>query len=250
MSGNEFYDDDLIRQRDRATRIKMGPGDEPAASTREPAGDDALSRPVSELNLTRMARHKQDADSQATRTMQELEALRKRQEQLELEKRDLEEFRRKSEEFERGKRDVMANIKRSLTAIERDEIETQRIQELLEATRSRFKALLSDIEDLKEQSWSEENIREELARALGVIEDARIEYNKSVAKIDSIKAGKNSGAGSSAAPVLFEDASMSFESEKSFVHWLKLGMAVSLPLIITLIVLAVVYFSMVFSGLI
>ncbi|HMP90343.1 MAG TPA: hypothetical protein PJ991_09070 [Kiritimatiellia bacterium] len=250
MSANDFYDEDLIRQRDRATRIKMGPGDEPAAKSREANPDDALSRPVSELNLTRMARHKQEADTQATRTMQELEALRKRQEQLELEKRDLEEFKRKSEEFERGKRDVIANIKRSLTAIERDELETQRIQELLESTRTRFKALLADLEELNEQSWSESNIREELAQALGVIEDARIEYNKSVAKIESQKSGKTDASTAPSAPILFEDGGSAFDAEKSFVYWFKLGVAISLPLIITLVALAIVYFSMVFSGII
>jgi len=247
MSGNDFYDDDLIRQRDRATRIKMGPGDEPAASVREAAGDDALARPVSELNLTRMARHKQDVDTQSTRASQELEMLRKRQEQLELEKRDLEEFKRKSEEFERGKRDMLANIKRTLTAIERDEIETQRIQELLEATRSRFKSLITDLDDIKEQSWSDENIREELTRALGVIEDARIEYNKSVAKIDSIKAGKTA-ASSGSTPILFEDQSIAYDTEKPFAHWFKVGVAVSLPLIFTLIVLALVYFGLAMTG--
>jgi hypothetical protein len=249
MAGNDFYDDDLIRQRDRANRIKMGPGDEPAASARDAGGDDALSRPVSDLNLTRMARHKQDVDTQATRAMQELELLRKRQEQLELEKRDLEEFKRKSEEFERGKRDIIANIKRSLTAIERDEIEAQRMQELLEGTRNRFKVLLSDLDSIKEQSWSEENIREELTRALGTIEDARIEFNRSVAKIDTVKSERGGAATSSPSPVLFDDhGSMSFDTDKTFGYWLKVGTAFSLPLMLTLIVLAIVYFGLAMTG--
>lgn len=248
MAGNDFYDDDLIRQRDRANRIKMGPGDEPNPP-REANADDGLGRPISDLNLTRMARHKQDVDSQATRAMQELEALRKRQEQLELEKRDLEEFKRKSEEFERGKRDVIANIKRSLTAIERDEIEAQRMQELLQGTRTRFKALLSGLEDIKEQSWTDDNIREELTRALGMIEDARIEYNRSVAKIDGVKSERSTGSSSSSpAPVLFDDHGVGFENDKSFSQWLKIGAAFSLPLIITFVILAVVYMGMLMSG--
>jgi hypothetical protein len=247
MAGNDFYDDDLIRQRDRANRIKMGPGDEPAP-VREAAVDDGLGRPISDLNLTRMARHKQDVDSQATRAMQELEALRKRQEQLELEKRELEEFKRKSEEFERGKRDVIANIKRSLTSIERDEIEAQRLQELLQGTRVRFKALLTALEDIKEQLWTDDNIREELTRALGTIEDARIEYNRSVAKIDGVKSERSTGASTaSPAPVLFDDHG-GFETDKTFSHWLKMGAAFSLPLIITLIILGVVYMGLLMSG--
>ncbi|HMP97408.1 MAG TPA: hypothetical protein PKA51_10850 [Kiritimatiellia bacterium] len=243
---NDFYDDDLIRQRDRASRIKMGPGDEPAA--REPVADDSLSRGVSDLNLTRMARHKQDVDSQATRAMQELEALRKRQEQLELEKRELEEFKRKSEEFERGKRDMLANIKRSLTAIERDEMEAQRMLELLESTRNRFKTLLGDLESIDEQSWTDTTIRVELARALGVIEDARVEYNKAIAKMEAVKSERKDRPDAPVAPVLFEDRVATGSVDQSFVHWLKVGAAFSLPLIVTLVALAVVYMVMAASG--
>lgn len=248
MPGSDFYDDDLIRQRDRANRIKMGPGDEPAP-VREAAAEEPVGRQVSDLNLTRMARHKQEVDSQATRAMQELEALRKRQEQLELEKRELEEFKRKSEEFERGRRDVIANIRRSLSSIERDELETQRLLELLQGTQTRFKGLLANVEDIKEQSWSEENIRVELTRALGMIEDARMEYNRSVAKIEAVKS-ERSGAPASAAPtpVLFDDATSGYDADKSFSHWLKIGAAFSLPLIITLVVLGVVYMGLLMSG--
>lgn len=244
---NDFYDDDLIRQRDRAARIKMGPGDEPAP--REPAVDDGISRGVSELNLTRMARHKQDVDTQATRAVQELEALRRRQEQLELEKRELEEFKRKGEEFERGRRDIIANLKRSLTAIERDELDAQRMIELLENTRNRFKVMLADLEEIDEQSWSDDNIRVELTRALGVIEDSRVEFNKALAKIEALKS-ERSGATSESplGPVMFPEDSGMMTSEKPFMHWLKVGAGFSLPLIATLVLLFIMYTAMVMSG--
>ncbi|MGA1193831.1 MAG: hypothetical protein ACO398_03130 [Kiritimatiellia bacterium] len=247
---NDFYDDDLIRQRDRATRIKMGPGDEPASDRDPPSGDDALSRGASELNLTRMARHKQDVDTQATRAMQELEVLRKRQEQLELEKRDLEEFKRKSDEFERGKRDMMAALKRSLTSIERDEMEAQRMLELLESNRSRFKSMLADLDEIDEQSWNDENIRVELARGLGVIEDARLEYNKALAKIEAIKSERSSGkpAESASSPMMFEDDQALMSAEKPFAYWLKAGAGFSLPLIVTLIILASIYMMLASAG--
>lgn len=237
---NDFFDDDLIRQRDRATRIKMGPGDEPVP--REPATDDAMVRGVSDLNLTRMARHKQDVDSQATRAMQELEVLRKRQEQLEIEKRELEEFKRKSEEFERGKRDMIANIKRSLTSIEREEMDSQRMLELLEGNRNRFKTLLSDLDSINEQSWSDDNIRVELTRALGVIEDARVEYNKAMAKIEAAKSERAGGRTEPALePVVFEDSNSLAGADRSFSYWFKAGAAFTLPLIIVIVVLALLH---------
>lgn len=242
---NDFFDDDLIRQRDRAARIKMGPGDEPAPRD---SGLEDSARGVSDLNLTRMARHKQEVDTQATRAMQELEALRKRQEQLELEKRELEEFKRKSEEFERGKRDMVAGIKRSLTAIERDEMNAQRMLELLESTRNRFKTLLTDLEGIDEQSWNESNIRVELSRALGVIEDARVEYNKSMAKIEAVKAERSDRPEAAMAPVVFEDAASFGGAEKPFGYWLKAGTGFLLPLIATIVLLAVIYMALSMSG--
>lgn len=246
---NDFYDDDLIRQRDRATRIKMGPGDEDIP--REPPdAEEVLSRGASDLNLTRMARHKQDVDTQATRAMQELEVLRKRQEQLELEKRELEEFKRKSEEFERGKRDMIANIKRSLTSIEREEMESQRLLEMLETYRARFKALLGNLDEINEQTWSDENIRVELARALGVIEDARLEYNKAMAKIDATKSERSGARGGDAVagPVLFDDDSSLLTSEKPFAYWFKAGLAFSLPLIGTMVLIAFVFMAFAIAG--
>lgn len=247
---NDFYDDDLIRQRDRAARIKMGPGDEPPSDREMISSDDALSRGASELNLTRMARHKQDVDTQATRAIQELEVLRKRQEQLELEKRELEEFKRKSDEFERGKRDMMAALKRSLTSIERDEMEAQRMLELLESNRTRFKTMLADLDEIDEQSWNDENIRVELARGLGVIEDARLEYNKALAKIEALKSERSTGktADAHTAPMIFEEESALMTAEKPFVYWLKAGAGFSLPLIVTLVILASIYMMLAAAG--
>lgn len=249
MGSNDFYDDDLIRQRDRVNRIKMGPGDEPAAAAREAAADD-LSRPVADLNLTRMARHKQDVDTQAARAVQEIELLKKRQEQLELEKRDLEEFKRKSEEFERGKREIIANLRRSLATIDRDDIDAQRLQELLQTIRAKFKTILSDLEQIKEQAWPEGSVREELGRALGVIEDARMEYNKAIAKIEAIKSPKSLLPGEPAAPspLLFEDSTPSLDLDRSFSHWFKMGLGLSAPLILALVVLFIVHAIMATLG--
>jgi hypothetical protein len=137
---------------------------------------------------------------------------------------------------------MVANIKRSLTSIEREEMESQRMLELLGSSRSRFKTILTDLEEINEQSWSDESIRVELARALGVIEDARVEYNKTIAKIEAAKSERTGGRSESAvAPVVFDDASSEFAGDKSFMQWFKMGAAFSLPLIITLAVIAAIY---------
>jgi hypothetical protein len=235
MPGTDFFDDDLIRQRDAPKRIRMGPGDEEPAPA-APAGDGA-ARPVSDLNLTRMTRHRQEVVDQTAVAVQELERLRQRQEEIESEKRHLEDLRKKHDDYDRGKRDLLENLRRSLVVLERQEVEAGRMMEVLGVTRKRFKDLLAEIESIKEEAWPEDRVREELGRHLGIIEEARMEFSKSVAKIDALKGDAVPGAAGRAA-VLFEEHSG--HEERHFGDWLKIGVAVSLPIVITLVILGVV----------
>ncbi len=242
MSGTDFFDDDLVRQRDSAKRIKMGPGDEPAEPMAGGAAD-LGGRGLGELNLTRIARHRKEVDNQASVATQELDRLRKRQEQLEAEKRELEDLRRKHEEYGRGKREMLDHLKRSLIGLERREMETQRLAELLSSTRTSFRQLLEDIESIQDEAWPEDKVREELNRSLVIIEEARAEYNKAMAKID---ANKNEASAPSANPqsVLFEERYHAAEEEKPFSHWVKIGCAVTLPLAALLVILAILFMVM------
>jgi small-conductance mechanosensitive channel len=242
MPGTDFFDDDLVRQRN-ASRTPVPPRADDAVETLGQGGasDDVPVRAISDLNLTRMARHKHQVTEQSTVALQELERLKKRQEELEQEKRALEDLRRKHDDFDRGKREMTDHLKRSLVGLEREEVEFGRLVEQLGATRKRFKALLSGLEEIKEESWAEEEIREQLNRSLGIIEDTRMEYNKALAKIDAIKGSEKTP--SSATPgsnaILFEERAPS--EDKPFAFWIKVGLAVSLPVMITLIVLALLF---------
>ncbi|HMP73671.1 MAG TPA: hypothetical protein PKE55_10455 [Kiritimatiellia bacterium] len=245
MGSTDFFDDDLIRQRDRATRIKMGPGDEPAPA-KGGGAEEGVSRQVSDFNLTRMARHKQEVDEQATRALQEIEVLRKRQEQLEQEKRELEDARRKQEDFERGKREVTGSLQRSLTMLERDYLETQRQLELMASTRGRFRELLSELESIQEDAWPEDRVHEELLRGLAVVEEAREDYNKSMARLDAVSQGRGPGSEEVAA-VRFESRGSGGDGT-SVMYWLKVGLGVTGPLAGTLVVLFLIYLMLALNG--
>jgi uncharacterized membrane-anchored protein YhcB (DUF1043 family) len=179
-------------------------------------------------------------DNQAATAMQELERLKKRQEQLEYEKRELEDLRRKHSDFDRGKREMIDHLKRSLSSLERHEVEAQRMIELLMVSRKKFKAMLAEIEGMNEEAWPEDRIRDELNRSLGIIEEARMEYNKSIARIEAVRQ-EEVKVTSGQAPVLFEEGPHHMEQEKPFSHWIKVGLAVSLPIVITLVVLAIAF---------
>lgn len=249
MPNNDFFDEDLVKQRDSARRIKLGPTDEPVATVGDLSNDEVPVRPVSDFNLTRMAKHKQEVDDQVVTAMQELERLRKRAEDLEQEKRDLEESRRKHEEYERGKRELTERFSQSLVSLEKDELQAERLSELLGTTRKRFKALLAEVEALNEEAWPEEDFREELGKALVILEDARMEYNKAMSKIDAVTGGEHKASGEHP-PVIFEEGRTAHEPEKPFGFWLKVGLAASLPLIVVLVAITALFFILHINGLI
>jgi hypothetical protein len=99
---------------------------------------------------------------------------------------------------------MVERFNQSLLTLEKDELQATRLAELLGATRARFKTLLADVQSLNDELWSEDQFRDELNKALTVIEDARMEYNKSMSRIDTLTGPR---AGRCAAPaVIFEEA--------------------------------------------
>ncbi len=241
MANTDFFDDDLAN-RDASRRSAA---DEEVEA---PGGSgDLPARPISDLNISRMARHRNEVDSQVATAMQELERLKKRQEDLEREKKGLEELRQRQSEYERGKREMIERFHQSLVHLEREEAQAERMAELLSVTRKRFREMLGEIESLREEIWPDDRLRDELSQALVVLDDARLEYNKAMAKIDAVQ-GAVGETPVEHKPVMFDSASPAFEEEKTFGYWLKAGFGFTLPLIVTLVVLALVYLALQSAG--
>jgi len=242
MTNTDFFDDDLLQQRDSAKRIKMGPADEHSVELPQ--------SPVSNLNLTGIGRHREDIEARSAEAQDQLERLQQRQTELERERRNLEDIREKHFEYEDGKRDMLDHLRKSLTKLERDQIRTEQVAELLRTTRERFKILLSDIDNLAEDAWEQDSIREELGAALAMLEDSRLEYNKSMAKIQAISDEKQRDAVGSDAIYEEHYSRPAMMDEQPFSFWLKVGMAISLPLIVALVVIAFIAFFLQGQGII
>ncbi|HBA85564.1 MAG TPA: hypothetical protein DCZ95_15890 [Verrucomicrobia bacterium] len=250
MANTDFFDDDLIKQRDATKKIRLGSSDEPVGTLSDPsASDEVPVRPVSDFNLTRMAKHKHEVNEQVATAMQELERLRKRQEDLEREKRDLEDLRRKQQDYDAGKREMIERLSQSLVILEKDELQAERLTELLASTRKRFKTMQSDIESLREDTWPEDQIRDELSKALVILDDARLEFNKGMAKIDAAT-GENQQTTSQSKAVIFEERHGHDEETRDFMYWMKVGLAVSTPLMATLVILFLFFVLLHSSGMI
>jgi hypothetical protein len=242
MSNTDFFDDDLVQQRDAAKSIRVGPGGERPGM--EPGDSDGglPGKPVSDFNLTRMAQHREGGEESVAHATEELERLRQRQENLEKEKKTLEDLRRRQEDYENGKREIIENLGQSLLSLERDEIRSGQVTELLASTRERFKTMLDEIDRINEDSWMDDAIREEMGKAMAIIEDARIEYNKALAKIQAVTGGEQELSTADRTPVIVNESRYAARQELSFSYWLKVGVAISLPLVITFIVIAVVFY--------
>lgn len=226
MAGTDFFDEDLQNREAARGRDHFHPG--------VPSGvESQLRRPVSDLNLTRMGRHREELDQQVATSAQELEHLRKRQEELERERRALEDLRKKQDEYETGRREITDRLHQSLIMMEKEQLKAEQLVEVLNSTRTQFQGMLGEIGAINEEDWPEEEVRDELTKSIVLLDECRRQYNKSIARIETIMAEERPPPGQGRALFPPEGG----RSAMSFAGWLRAGFAFCLPLVITLVLL-------------
>lgn len=235
MSSTDFFDDDLLRGKDKPAQPAPALGSEIRVSGAGMPRDELPARPVSDLNLTRMAKHRDEVNTQVAGAMKEIECLRRKQEELAREKQALEDLSRKQDDYERGKREMIDNLEQSLPLLEKHEVQATRLAEIYTGTRQRFQEMLQQVQRIDDTSWPENAIRDELMKAIVMIDDVRKEYHKALAKIDA-SGGFETGTTESQ-PAAFVPGGQPAGSPPPFSYWVKVGFAVTLPLIIVIVVL-------------
>ena len=229
--GTDFFDDDLVRERENALKIKLdGESGGVPRDGNIPSSRDLPNRPVSDLTLTHLARHKQEVADQMVDKAQELDRLRARQEELEKERRLLEEMRQKQEAFDGGRREMKDRLNESLVRMEKEQLQAERLAQLLEETRRMFRTRLDAVAALDEGAWSDDTLLDELNRALALLENVRSDYNKALAKIEAVRPQAPAGGAAAARPLAFESAPDLAPEGRGFGYWLRAGMAFTLPL--------------------
>ncbi len=187
--------------------------------------------------VERLARQKDEIADKVATAAEEIERLRMRQEELEYAKKELQEINRKQDVYAHGKKEVIASLTRRMLQMEKEEVRASRMVELLSASRQQFKALLAEIREIREERWEESTFEEELDRSLALLENARMVYNQAVAKIDA-ESGSRGDRPAGALTVL-EDGMRHPLAGKGFLFWLKIGVALTLPGLVALGLLAV-----------
>jgi chromosome segregation ATPase len=177
-----------------------------------------------------------ELDSQVQRAQEQLLQLKRQQEAIEKQKRELEELSRKQDELEKGRSEMIEKLSRSLVVIERQSLETQSRVEQLKATAVSFSQHLRALERIDTKAWANDDLHKELSKALSSVDDARVEYGKSITKI-------NAGSENE---VIDPHASSDYSEylageEGNFGAWFKRGLAFTLPLILFGLLVLVVF---------
>lgn len=210
----------------------MTPQEDILLAVEDDTGADELT---GDLLFDGMAGRQDDADEfddQVKAAQQQLSNLRQQQEEIERQKAEIEELKRQRREFLQGRTEATEKLSRAVVMLDREVYECQkRVEEFLQA-KDNFAQHLERIDAVNPESWSRAELRTELARALGIVDDARQEYRKSMARL--------SGQFHGGAPVedlkeerheskVMSDSQVGLEPDW-FHNGLRRGFAFSLPL--------------------
>lgn len=196
--------------------------------------DDGMSEP----GAPKLSRQRENLSRNMVDASEEIERLRLRQEELEKERRALEELSSKQTEYERGKKETVEKLQKSIIWIEKEEQQAQRMVEIFSETRSRFRQMLNTLTAINETGWSETVFEVELNKALVTVDMASTDMNKALSRIEAASWHKDV-AGNDRGNVL-DAIGQSSSPDRGFLHWMKIGLAFSLPLIVIILVFVVV----------
>ncbi len=236
MGNTDFFDDDLIRERDSVREVKMGPGHEPPPEDDIPVSDTV---PVHELDLLPLAQRKDEINSQVAGKLEQLERLRAKQDSLEREKKALEQLRSDQEKYDIGKREMIERLEQCLISLEREEIALNKKTDVLQGTQKAFKAMSGQLRNMREAMWPRDNEghREELSKGLAMLDTMRKEYHKALSRLESVRDVKVSETRSSS--LTGDEMEGGMFSRRGFLEWFVIGLAFNLPLAIVLAALIV-----------
>ena len=218
----DFFDDDLLNKEPGAPDLPM--------ETNEQM-DPALPG-----NLV-MERQKEELTNQVAGAMGEIERLRRKQLEIEREKKDLEDLAQNQEAYELGKQKILDNMARGCVLLDKEERQAKQMVELLSMIHGRFEDTLGELKAIREEDWADGDFREELSKGLILVREAESDFQKGMAKVEASSWHRDRESGKPLRVV--EETARVMHPERSFGFWLKAGLAFSLPLILVLVILFV-----------
>jgi hypothetical protein len=181
-------------------------------------------------------------------TQNRLSQLRAEEEALLREKQQFEELSRKQQQFMQGRSEMAEKLSRSIAMLDRETYEAQKRVEQLLVIKDTFHQHLDLVDALHPEQWNSRDLPQELTRALGMIEDAREDYQKNIARVQMLTQAPASAlpAATVAVSPLRElsapaAAGLPVEiSRRAFRLWAFCGAAFTLPLVALAVLYALV----------
>ena len=168
-----------------------------------------------------------------------LEQLQKQQELIEQQKVELEELTRRKEEFLDGQVNMTERLTNCLTSIDRSIYEMKQDLEDLDQTRKCFAEHQQKIDGINPESWTRDQLKKELNKAISVLDHAEEEYDEALAYFANGDHSTIFGNGKKVSKI----STKSFGEDSEFFTMFKQGMAFNLPIIILGAIAMILYFS-------
>ena len=214
----DFFDEDLA---------ETAPTPPPAPATSAAAGESYYER------------RKREMPEQLTKTGDEIERLKQRQEALERRKQEIIDQRRRVELFEHNRKDLLDKLRRNAVMVVRESEQASRTAALCTEVGNLFSRLHGELEAFAPDSWTEEEYDARLTEALAKVDAAGAEYRKAM---DQVAAVNWRGA-----DAVRDESDNAFEpgggnAPRGFGRWFLAGLAFSIPFaILAAIIIAVVF---------
>lgn len=181
-----------------------------------------------------------EIDLKVQRYEEQLLDLKRQQEEIARQKRELDELSRKQREFDEGRRDIVEKLTRGLVLLEREEFEVKRELEQIKLVRDSFAEHLGQTEGLNPANWSSEELPSELTKALARVDQAKVIYNQSRARLVALRQSEEAAAaGEDFAPELSPLGSGQ-AYEKSFGGMVREGFAYSIVPFVMLVIIGLI----------
>lgn len=173
----------------------------------------------------------------------QLELLREQAELVEREKRELEELSQLQEAFLKGRDELIDSLSTTSDRLRHEAVDARRRAEDYDDATESFDHHLSIISALRPESWDRSELREELAQALSLVEDAQQDFSGRMKQIEPGLHAPSKPIIGSATPSPVRSP-MSATGPQDFSYWLRSGLAFTLPLLVLgVIALTIVYFG-------
>jgi chromosome segregation ATPase len=161
-----------------------------------------------------------------------LDEIRQQMEDLERQRLENAELTRRLEEFERTKTEATHQLLRTVSSLEKHELEISKQLGTVSSVRKSLQGHLGDLEDIHEEAWTGENVRQNLQDSIELLEEARNDLShgrQQLAFLDTIDVD------------VPEEAQGSSQSQGlNFKQEVFRGLAWTLPLIATAILLTLI----------